>query len=136
MNQGFAAAVTVLALGQTGGSTGGSNSGIGHFVMTQSSNFTGFRMITTRASALFLTLFGAGRSLRLCPGAHIMAQSGNDFLMNQGFAAAVTVLAFGQTGGSTSGGDSGINHFVMTQSGNNSLSYQNLITYRAVFALS
>ena len=45
-----------------------------------------------------------------------MAQGSNDLLGDQNLATAVTMLAFGQAGGSTGGNDSGINHFVMAQS--------------------
>ena len=128
---------TMLAFGQTGGSTGGCHPGINHFGVTQCINFflSNQDFVTGRA---VLTFGQTGSCTGRCNSSihHFgVTQCSNGFLSNQNFSADRAALAFGQTGLLAVGRHSSVNHFGMTQSVNHSLSNQNSVTDRAVLAL-
>ena len=125
-----------LALGQAGGATGrghGSNNflGVGKF-----SDGLSPGSATDRAGiqhAAFLTAGSGYSRFTLVPA---VAQSINHILGDQSSIAAVAVLTFSQTGGSTGCGNRFIYDFVMSQSIYDFLCRENFATNRAVAAFS
>ena len=107
----------MLAFGQAGFSTGGSDGCVDNFGVTQSvNNFLGNDDCATDGAVLAFGLTGCGTGGGdCCVNDFSVAQSGNDLLSNDDFTTDGAVLAFGLTGCGTGGGDCCVDDFGVAQ---------------------
>ena len=127
----------MLAFGQAGVLTVGSDSSVNNISVAQCGNgfLSNQDFVTDRAVLAFGQAgFGTGR-IDSRVDDPVMVQSGNLFLSNQDFITDGAVLALGQAGFGTGRIDSRVDDPVMVQSGNLFLSNQDFITDGAVLAL-
>ena len=133
---GFVSNIAVAAGAGVGGITTLSAGGSRYdcFVaVAQCCDLLGLSFAAGAGAGLFACL-GAGRSLGFAPLAPGMASSRNDFLCNDDLATNGAMLALGQTGFGTGGGDSFVNDLGVPQSVSNSLSHDHGAAVTAVGA--